>query len=76
MSHKSEKLEQYIGKLVKIDFKLPVGAYKGKIKAYTGILQHNEIGFRPYRLVTKDFDYVFVKTDVRKIEEVKNESYY
>lgn len=68
MSHRSKELDAYIGKLVKIKFKNPVGAYKGEKRTYTGILHHTKVGFRPYVLAIKDFDYVFCKTDVRKIE--------
>lgn len=66
MSHKSQLLEQYIGKTVKITFK----PYTGVSKSLVGVLKHNSIGFRPYVLHTKEFDYVFVKTEVKKVEEI------
>ena len=65
MSHKSELLEQYIGKTVKITFK-----NNTRTKTIIGVLEHNKLGFRQYCLKTSEFDYVFVKTAVRKIEEV------
>lgn len=68
MSHKSELLEKHIGQLVRITFRHYVGAYRGERTTYTGILHHTKVGFRPYVLATKDFDFVFSKSEVRKIE--------
>lgn len=67
MSHKSEKLEQYIGKFVNIEFRPKYGM---KIN-YKGVLHHNTKGWRPYKLQTKNYDFIFSKSEVIKIEEVE-----
>lgn len=67
MSHKSEKLEQYIGKFVNIKFR-PVC---GTTRIEKGVLHHNTKGWRPYKLQTKKYDFIFSKSEVVKIEEVE-----
>lgn len=66
MSHKSEKLEQYIGKFVEIEFRHG----NGIVLVQTGVLHHNTKGWRPYKLQTKNYDFIFSKSEVIKIEEV------
>lgn len=67
MSHRSELLEGYIEKFVEIEFR-PIN---GVSKTYKGILQHNTKGFRPYKLQTKEYNFIFSKSEVKNIEEVK-----
>lgn len=62
MSHRDEKLEELLNQAVKITFK------DGEIK--TGILERNYIGFRAYKLIVPDYNIVFAKSHVKKIEEI------
>ena len=65
MSHKSEKLEQYIGKFVEIEFR----GLNGKPYTIKGVLHHNTKGWKPYKLVNNLWDFIFSKSEVIKIEE-------
>lgn len=69
MGHRSKKLDQYIGKYVKVDIKKSFHSTE-EPKGYCGVLQLANIGFRPYVLVTEEFDLVFTKSHVANIEEV------
>lgn len=62
-SHKSKTLEQYIGRVVKITFK------DGREER--GFLRHNHKGYKPYLLETEEYDVIFPKTSVRRIQEEK-----
>lgn len=66
MSHRSELLEGYIEKFVEIEFR-PINGIKAK---HRGILKRNTKGFRPYKLQTKNYDYIFSKSEVKDIKEV------
>ena len=61
MSHRSEKLEKYIGHCVIIEFKHG--------KAEKGVLYHNFKGIEGYCLKTPEYEYIFCKSSVRKIKE-------
>lgn len=61
MSHRSEKLDKFIGKHVIIEFK--------RDKVEEGVLYHNFKGIQAYCLKTPEYDVAFCKTHVKKIKE-------
>lgn len=60
MSHRSEKLDKYIGKSVEVTFK-----DHSKEK---GFLYHNYRGIQGYRLENEKYSVRFCKTSVKAIE--------
>lgn len=61
MSHKNDKLESLLDKIVTITFT------DGDVQ--TGLLKRNLLGYKPYYLRTECCDIIFAKSHVKSIKQ-------